>query len=120
MIMFHQKDYQGRDKSFWKESNGNYGAENTIIKKKSLEGFDSRLVLKKGKRIWNHYRLFSSQVVSDPMDCSMPDFPVVHTLSLLKLVSIELMTPSNHLMLPPSPLALNIDYVIWKQKEKNE
>ena len=56
-----KRDYQWRDKSFQKESNGNYGAENIIIKmkKKSLEGFDSRLVLKKGKRIWNHYRLFS-------------------------------------------------------------
>ena len=42
------------------------------------------------------------------------------SLSLLKLVSMELMIPSNHLPLPSSPLALNIDYVIWKQKEKNE
>ena len=36
----------------------------------------------------------------DPMDCSMPDFPVLHhLLELLKLMSIELVMPSNHLIL---------------------
>ena len=39
----------------------------------------------------------------DPMDCSMPGFPVHHqgpyTRSLLKLMSIELVMPSNHLTL---------------------
>ena len=36
----------------------------------------------------------------DPMDCSTPGFPVLHYLwSLLKLVSIESMMPSNHLIL---------------------
>ena len=36
----------------------------------------------------------------NPMDCSMPDFPVLHQLpSLLKLMSIELVMPSNHLIL---------------------
>ena len=44
-----------------------------------------------------------------PMDCSMPGFPVHHQLpwSLLKLMSIELVMPSNHLIfccpLLPSP-----------------
>ena len=45
----------------------------------------------------------------DPMDCSTPDFPVHHqSQSLLKLMSIALVTPSNHLilchpfLLPPS------------------
>ena len=41
----------------------------------------------------------------DPMDCSTSGFPVLHhLLSLLKLMSIELMTPSIHLILcrPPS------------------
>ena len=45
----------------------------------------------------------------DPMDCSMPGFPVLHhLLSLLKLMSIESVMPSNHLilccplLLPPS------------------
>ena len=32
------------------------------------------------------------------MDCSMPGFPVLHYL-LLKLMSIESMIPSNHLIL---------------------
>ena len=36
----------------------------------------------------------------DPMDCSMPGFPVHHQLlELLKLMSIELVMPSNHLIL---------------------
>ena len=45
----------------------------------------------------------------DPMDCSMPGFPVhYNSQSLLKLMTIELVTPSNHLilccllLLPPS------------------
>ena len=36
----------------------------------------------------------------DPMDCSMPDFPVHHQLwSLLKPMSIDSVMPSNHLIL---------------------
>ena len=37
----------------------------------------------------------------NPMDCSMPGFPVHHQLphSLLKLMSIETMMPSSHLIL---------------------
>ena len=56
--------------------------------------------------------LFSPSVVSNslhPMDCSTPGFPVLHHLpELLKLMSIELVLPSNHLilcrplLLPPS------------------
>ena len=46
---------------------------------------------------------FSSSVMSDsydPMDCSMPGFPVHHQLpDLLKLMSIESVMPSNHLFL---------------------
>ena len=34
----------------------------------------------------------------DPMDCSMPGFPV-HSWSLLKLMSIELVMPPNQLIL---------------------
>ena len=55
---------------------------------------------------------FSRSVVSDscnPMDCSTPGLPVHHQLrSLLKLMSIESVMPSNHLilcrplLLPPS------------------
>ena len=33
------------------------------------------------------------------MDCSIPGFPVHHQQSLLKLMSIELVMPSNHLIL---------------------
>ena len=41
------------------------------------------------------------------MDCSMPGFPVYHqTWSLLKLMSIESVMPSNHLILCPSLLLL--------------
>ena len=36
----------------------------------------------------------------DPMDCNTPGFPVHHhLLSLLKLMCIELVMPSNHLIL---------------------
>ena len=44
----------------------------------------------------------------DPMECSTPDFTV--SQSLLKLMSIELVMPSNHLVLyhPLSPPALNL------------
>ena len=39
----------------------------------------------------------------DPMECSMPGFPIHHQLldsaDLLKLMSMELMMPSNHLIL---------------------
>ena len=34
----------------------------------------------------------------NPMDCSTPGFPVLHyLLDLIKLMSIELVMPSNHL-----------------------
>ena len=43
---------------------------------------------------------FSIVRLCDPMDCSTPDFPVLHiSQSLLILVSIESMMPSNHLIL---------------------
>ena len=35
----------------------------------------------------------------DPMDCSTPGFPVLHNLSLLRLISIESVMPSNCLIL---------------------
>ena len=57
--------------------------------------------------------MFSSVVQSclifcNPMDCSTPGLPVHHQLSLLRLISIESVTPSNRLilccplLLPPS------------------
>ena len=48
------------------------------------------------------YWLFSLSVLSDSldtMDCRTPGFPVLlHSLSLLSLMSIELVMPSNHLI----------------------
>ena len=42
----------------------------------------------------------SCPTLCDPMDCSTPGFPVYHQLrSLLKLVSVESVMPSNHLIL---------------------
>ena len=42
----------------------------------------------------------SHLILCDRMDCSMPGFPVLHHLpELLKLMSIESVVPSNHLIL---------------------
>ena len=42
----------------------------------------------------------SGLTLCNPMDCSKPGFPVLHhLLSLLKLMFIELVKPSNHLIL---------------------
>ena len=42
----------------------------------------------------------SCPTLCDPMDCRMPGFPVHHQLpSLLKLISMELVMPSDHLIL---------------------
>ena len=41
----------------------------------------------------------SCPTLSDPMDCSMPGLPIItNSGSLLKLISIELVMPSNHLI----------------------
>ena len=51
----------------------------------------------------------SCPTLCDPMDCSMPGLPIItNSWSLLKLMSIEMIMPSNHLilchhlLLPPS------------------
>ena len=42
----------------------------------------------------------SCPTLCNPMDCSTPGFPVLHHLQeLLKLISIESVMPSNHLIL---------------------
>ena len=41
----------------------------------------------------------SCPTLCDPMDCNMPGFPVLHSGSLLKLMSTELMMASKHLIL---------------------
>ena len=49
----------------------------------------------------------SCLILCHPMNCSMPGFPVLHHLrSLLKLMSIESVMPSNHLILCHSLLLL--------------
>ena len=67
-------------------------------------------MLKNYDRFWRFLQRFfwvqfSSVVqlcltVCDPMDCSMPDFPVHHQIpELLKLMSFKSVMPSNHLIL---------------------
>ena len=41
----------------------------------------------------------SCPTLCSPMNCSTLGFPIVHYLSLLKLMFIELVMPSNHLIL---------------------
>ena len=41
----------------------------------------------------------SCPTLCDSMDCSMPGFPITNSQSLLKLMSIESVMPSNHLIL---------------------
>ena len=49
---------------------------------------------------WSVVQSRSCLTLCDPMDCSTPGFPVLHNpRSLPKLMSIELVTPSNHLIL---------------------
>ena len=49
----------------------------------------------------------SCPALCDPVDCSMPGFPVPnYLLNLLKLMSIESVMPSNHLILFCSLLLL--------------
>ena len=58
---------------------------------------------KSAERIQKSFRSVaqSCPTLCDPMDCSMPGLPVHHQLQggLFKLMSIELVMPSNHLIL---------------------
>ena len=46
------------------------------------------------------FSFFMCPILCDPMDCSMPGIPVLHHLSeLAEKMSIELVMPSNHLVL---------------------
>ena len=47
--------------------------------------------------VWQFLLLLSCDWLCDPMDCSTPDFTV--SWSLLKLMSMESVMPSNHLIL---------------------
>ena len=59
---------------------------------------------------------FSHSVVSDsrnPMDCSMPGFPVpTNSQRLFKLMSIEMVMPSNHLIFCCALLLLRSIFIL--------
>ena len=58
---------------------------------------------------WKQLSLFSQSCLTlcDPMDCSTPGFPYfIISQSLLKLMSVESVMPSNHLILCHSVLLL--------------
>ena len=50
-------------------------------------------------RAWLSSVAQSCPSLCDPMDCSTPGFPITNSQGLLKLMSIELVMPSNHLIL---------------------
>ena len=66
--------------------------------------------------MWTTFQTISSVAQScptlcNPMDCSAPDLPaIINSQSLLKLMSMESVMPSNHLILSssPSPPAFNL------------
>ena len=63
-----------------------------------------RFILRKTWLSFPHYSccsvVKSGPTLCDPTDCSTSGFPAfTNTLSLLRLTSIELMMPSNHLIL---------------------
>ena len=62
--------------------------------------WDSLLWTDKPKWFFVVVQLLSHLQLCDPMDCSMPGFPVLHyPQSLLKFMSIDLVVLSNHLIL---------------------
>ena len=82
------------------------------LKKEQGEWSNNSPVGKKQGRLLERVQ-FSSVAQScpalrDPMDCSTPGFPITNSWSLLKLIFIELLMPSNHLILSShlSPLIL--------------
>jgi len=75
------------------------------------------------KLFWHYLCLIvppSRLTLCDPMDCSLPGFPVLHYQSFLRFMSIESMMPSNHLLIPnsqffPQP-SLLLDSQFFPQK----
>ena len=59
--------------------------------------------------MFSSVQLLSPVWLCNQVDCSTPGFPITNSQSLLKLMSIELVMPSNHLIFlsSPSPLAFN-------------
>ena len=72
--------------------------------------WDSLLWTDKPKWVFVVVQLLGHLQLCDPMDCSMPGFPVLHyPQSLLKFMSIESVTLSNHLILwSSSPFTFNL------------
>ena len=63
-----------------------------------MKFFEQKEIMADGSICWSIAQ--SGQILCDPMDCSMPGFPVFTiSQSLRKLTSIELVMPSNHLIL---------------------
>ena len=63
-----------------------------------MKFFEQKEIMADGSICWSIAQ--SGQILWDPMDCSMPGFPVFTiSQSLRKLTSIELVMPSNHLIL---------------------
>ena len=73
------------------------GTDNRNAKEKEIKGLS--------ESIYDHTRCYCSVAMScltlcDPMDCSMPGFPVLHhLLELAQTHVIELVMPCNHLIL---------------------
>ena len=61
------------------------------------------LTLMQSVQLLSHVRLFVT-----PVDCSQASLSITNSQSLLKLMSIESVMPSNHLILCLSPPAFNL------------
>ena len=59
-------------------------------------------------RVFSNTTVQKCQFFVTPMDCSTPGFPITNSWSLLKLMSIESVMPSNHLILCRSLLLLSV------------
>ena len=64
---------------------------------------------------WCFWTVVLEKALESPMDCSMPEFPITISQSLLKFISIEWVMPSSPLilchpllLLPPFPLSIRV------------
>ena len=80
------------NKSILKEISPEYSLEGLMLKQK-LQYFGHLMPNFSSVQSFSHVRF------CDPMDYSLPGFPVHQILSLLNLMSIKLVMPSNHLIL---------------------
>ena len=58
----------------------------------------------------------SNPTLCDPMNCSMPGFPVHYLPEFIKLTSIESLMSSNHLILSLPSLAISLFQHSWHQE----